>query len=240
MLVSHRHRFIYTKTAKTAGTSVEAYYEKYCLPEGDSPFSHTRRACVSEAGIVGYRGGSPFGGKWYNHMPAAQIRRQIGDDIWNSYFKFCIVRNPFDKLISGFQMFERQRDRHTTTQKIIVSVRKILGVPNPIDCVSGENTVARFRSWIKNGGWIDDRDKYMIDGKVCVDYFIRYEQLQDGIKHVCEQVGVPFAPDQIPKLKSGKRTDDVPITDYYDAETARIVSARYTFELAEFGYSLPK
>lgn len=35
MLISHRKRFIFTKTAKTAGTSVESYFEQYCMPEGE-------------------------------------------------------------------------------------------------------------------------------------------------------------------------------------------------------------
>jgi len=42
MLVSHRKKFIYTKTAKTAGTSVESYFEPFCLPEGDWKLEHTR------------------------------------------------------------------------------------------------------------------------------------------------------------------------------------------------------
>ena len=43
MLISHRKQFIYTKTAKTAGTSVESYFEKYCMPEGKWQFSHGHR-----------------------------------------------------------------------------------------------------------------------------------------------------------------------------------------------------
>ena len=32
MLVSHARKFIYTKTLKTAGTSVEVFLEPYCRP----------------------------------------------------------------------------------------------------------------------------------------------------------------------------------------------------------------
>ena len=35
MLISHRKQFIYTKTYKTAGTSVEVYFEPYCMQEGE-------------------------------------------------------------------------------------------------------------------------------------------------------------------------------------------------------------
>ena len=56
MLFSRRYRFIYAKTAKTAGTSVEDYVEPYCMRLGEQTPSHIREACESEAGIVGFHG----------------------------------------------------------------------------------------------------------------------------------------------------------------------------------------
>ena len=60
MLVSHRYKFIFTKTVKTAGTSIESYFEKYCMPEGEWKESHNREEYVSETGIIGYRGRAPL------------------------------------------------------------------------------------------------------------------------------------------------------------------------------------
>jgi hypothetical protein len=57
MLISHPHRFIYTKTMKTAGTSVEIYFEAACLPPSNGiAREHTTDEIVTEAGIVGRRG----------------------------------------------------------------------------------------------------------------------------------------------------------------------------------------
>lgn len=53
MLVSHRKKFIYTKTVKAAGTSVVSYFEKSCMPEGAWEFAHFRDEYVSEEGILG-------------------------------------------------------------------------------------------------------------------------------------------------------------------------------------------
>src|SRR5262245_49182832 len=116
MLVSHRKRFIYTKTIKTGGTSVEVYFEPYCFPPGEYRFAHARAQYESAAGIVGFRGlkRADDGNYWYNHAPAAEIRARLGDDVWNGYFKFCVVRNPFEKLVSAFHHFALPKEQCDT------------------------------------------------------------------------------------------------------------------------------
>lgn len=109
MLISHRNKFIFTKTAKTAGTSIELYFEPYCMPEGSWSPSHARDEYIGDTGIIGYRGTNPKGRTWFNHMSARRIRQLVGDDVWNSYYKFSIIRNPFDRLVSAFHHNERRR-----------------------------------------------------------------------------------------------------------------------------------
>ena len=54
MLISHRKQFIFTKTVKTAGTSVESYFEQFCKPDGEWQESHAHEEYVSKSGIIGY------------------------------------------------------------------------------------------------------------------------------------------------------------------------------------------
>jgi hypothetical protein len=214
VLISHRKQFIYTKTAKTAGTSVESYFEKYCMPEGVWEFSHGREEFLSEEGIIGYRGNNSIAKNWYNHMPAIEIRDKIGHSIWHKYFKFCVVRNPFDKLVSGF-FFNKEMKK-------------------------GEDLIENFRNWIKGGGAVFDRDKYLINGEICIDYFIRYENLEDGIAYVCNLRNMPFEPEGIPKLKAGFRNREISLKEFYDEETIQIVKQRYKFEIEYFNYDAPE
>jgi len=88
MLVSHRKKFIFLKTRKTAGTSVEIYLEPYCLPPVE-PFvaTHRRQESVTPAGIVGYRGPNNDASQYSNHMTAKALKPLVGDDVWNSYLK---------------------------------------------------------------------------------------------------------------------------------------------------------
>ena len=113
VLVSFHKRFIYTKTNKTAGTSVEVFFESYCLPPDGYEQVHFRGETITDYGIVGFRGPNmPADTIWYNHMPAARIGEYLGSDVWNEFFKFCVVRNPFDKLVSMyfFQMSQEKKE----------------------------------------------------------------------------------------------------------------------------------
>lgn len=233
MLISHRKKFIYTKTVKTAGTSVESYFEKYCMPEGEWVFTGGREEYISSDGIIGYRGIDARGKKWRNHMPAKEIRNNISIPIWDSYFKFCVIRNPFDKLISGFYFFEKQK------QNPKLQANRQSEISQSLDNINDEGPIERFRSWIKNGEAVIDRDKYLIDQEICVDYFIKYEELENEIKHVCGVLDVPFEPERIPKMKAGVRNREIPIRQFYDEETIEIVKRMYQFELEEFKYSIP-
>lgn len=240
MLVSHRKKFIYTKTVKTAGTSVESYFEEYCLPEGSWEFSHNRDEHVCPEGVIGYRGFNPGSSTWRNHMPAKQIKKRIGESIWNEYFKFCVVRNPYDKLISNFHMLERNAVKISMLSKLKIRTSLWLNRNvNPYLLVRGESDIERFRSWLLQGGTVNDRNKYIIDKDICVDYFIEYEKLMDGIQYVCEKLDIPFVPEKLPKLKMDGRPA-LPIEEYYNPETIEIVKSNYAFEIDRFGYQPPR
>lgn len=221
MLVSHRKQFIFTKTIKTAGTSIESYFEKYCMPEGEWQKSHLREEYDSETGVIGYRGDDPGASKWYNHMSAKAIQDLIGIEIWNKYFTFTVIRNPFDKLISEFYMFAARELR-------------LLNSKN-----NSTTEIDLFRTWVKNGNAITDRDKYVINGVECVDFFIRFEQLMDGIKYVCDRISVPFVPSIVPEFKKGVRPQLYPVREYYDRETEKITQDLFSWECERFHYILP-
>ncbi|WP_259129157.1 sulfotransferase family protein [Salinibacter ruber] len=194
MLVSHDKNFIYTKTNKTASTSIELFFEPYCLPDGEYNASREREMSVTEAGIVGYRGDHYDGQRWFNHMPAKWIREELGEETWNSYFKFCSIRNPFDKAVSAFH-FQKGKYSSDWKTKIRKIARKL-----------GDSVLQiEFEIWLRRGLMPDDRDKYVIDGDFCVDFFIKYENLKEGIERVGEKVGIDFGGRDIPHKLGGYR-----------------------------------
>jgi len=236
MLISHRKQFIYTKTYKTAGTSVEVYFEPYCMPEGTWEEKHLRDMYVSEAGIIGYRGAPKDVADltWWNHMPAALLKERLQDDEkWNSYFKFCVIRNPFDKVISAYHF---QTKALPNQPRWYYYRRKAKKFFNQIFFNGISPAMKRdFKRWLIEGNMFIDKDKYFIGDEMCMNYIIQYENLAQGIQEVCERLDIPFEPARIPRFKVSNRPKKS-YSAYYDQETIDLVTKLFEFEVKLFNY----
>jgi len=240
MLLSHRHRFIYTKTFKTASTSVESYFEPYCLPDGEWEQTENRSLYEGETGIIGQRkpGAHQMGLPWYAHMPAQKIRDQLGPETWQNYFKFCVVRNPYAYLVSAFYYYNHdaiQGYKPRFWNKLSRTVRQKSGV---FDTWGRATEQELFRRWLRTEHYPTQQERYVIEGKAALDYYIRYEDLQAGIEEVCRHLGVPFEVSRLPAFKSGLRPRRS-IASYYDRAAIAFVENKFSFDLETFGYAFP-
>ena len=104
VLVSHKYKFIYIKNKKVAGSSVESFFGKYCIdPKKDYNYNDDISEHIDEFGIIGSRGsGCNTSDKWKNHKKASSIKRDLGKKIFDEYLKFCVIRNPYDKMVSRY------------------------------------------------------------------------------------------------------------------------------------------
>src|SRR5437764_6696808 len=151
MLCSHKKKFIYLKTKKTAGTSIEVFFERFCSPPELYVQSRARDELITDDGIIGSRG-DVASSRFFNHMRAAKVRELLGNEVWSTYYKFCAIRNPFDKVVSSFWMKLNEIERwrlHTASFEL---VRK------------------NFFEFCSNPfNFPIDKDVFMIDGVVAVD-----------------------------------------------------------------------
>lgn len=96
MIISHKHKFIYIKAGKVAGTSTELLLEKYCGPEDI--------VTPIKPKVEGHEARNYKEGNFKNHRPAKYILRNIGAETFDSYHKVMNVRNPWDRVVSMYHM----------------------------------------------------------------------------------------------------------------------------------------
>jgi len=231
MLISHRHQFIYTKTVKTASTSIESYFERFCMAEGSWIQVHARDEHDSPEGVIGYRGAkTPANAKWWNHMSAQEIFNRIGSERWNKYTKFCTIRNPYEKCISAFEHFGRS----------LVTKNEAKASPankNIIDDPGSEQD--EFLAYITANMPLD-RDKYTINGHFCMDEVIRYEFIHEDLQRMCDRLGVPYEPSYLPNFKADIRRPKATADRLYTDASKALVRQKFAYELELFGYGFPR
>jgi hypothetical protein len=213
MLVSHTKKFIFLKTMKTAGTSIEIFLEPYCVSDYAGA-EHASPERVSEAGIVGVRALDVSGSRFFNHAPAEYIRDQIGQAVWDEYLKVTCIRNPFDKAVSAFWMFGSSLPRDAE----ISDIR------------------AAFKAYVFGEGPPVDRQVFTIAGLPCADIYIRYEHLVGDLQRTCATLGIPFEADKLGRYKGHIRPRTPALDAYYDRETMDRVAEIYAPEFEWFGY----
>jgi hypothetical protein len=89
MIVSYSKNFIFIKTKKTAGTTVEAVLGAACA-DGDVVTLTSKKA-----GDVNRP--DP---RFYSHMTAAEAYPVIGPEFWQRAYKITVERHPYEKAVS--------------------------------------------------------------------------------------------------------------------------------------------
>lgn len=104
MIVCHERKIIFVKTKKVGGTSFDIALSKFCGP--DCIITPITPADEGLRNSLGFRGSQNYlkedGTQYFNHMTAKQIQQSLPLDIWSTYQKITIVRNPYDALISKY------------------------------------------------------------------------------------------------------------------------------------------
>ncbi|HET6806885.1 MAG TPA: sulfotransferase family 2 domain-containing protein [Frateuria sp.] len=228
MIVSHKHKFIFLKTNKTAGTSIEIALSKFCGPEDIitpiSPVDEETRHSL------GYRGPQNHLAPWYdygprdlarlaikgkrklrfyNHMTGREVLEYVGRDVWDSYFKFCFERNPYDRLVSHYYWCNRSEPRPPMS-RFIRSPRAMA---------------------LKQRGY----EVYTLGGKVAVDRICRFEAIADELEEVRRIIGLP-EPLVLPRAKGQHRADKRGYREVLGEEERNWVAQTFGEEMRLLGY----
>ncbi len=212
VLVSHKYKFIYIKNVKVAGSSVETFFGRYCInPKKKYNYNDTQKEHIDKFGILGSRtSGMKDKDIWWNHKNAVDIKRDLGEQKFNEYFKFCVVRNPYEKVVSGYNFFNKG------TSSFKEYVTNLNGLKDSIQCnIDGKNVCDFFIRFEHLNEDIKELCKKLKIDSYDLSLLPYHKKLPDH-----------------KKSKGGKHW-----SSYYDNETKEIVYKKFKCEFELHGYS---
>ena len=238
MIISHKHKFIFIKTRKTAGTSLEIALGDHCGPKDIitriSMEDERVRRKISLRGAQNYRISFAFYTwqdwknllikgrfkRFENHDTAEKIKSFITEEQWNDYFKFCFERNPWDKMVS-----------HYYWKKSFYQL------------VNFEEYISRGESGKITGflETINSRDQYSLDGKVAVDKIYKYEEMDQALSDITSRLGLSN-PLKMPnyRAKGQHREEKQDMRSLLNDDHIQWIAEKFAQEIELLNYKFPE
>jgi hypothetical protein len=203
MLLSIEKNFIFIHIPKTAGTSVTRALGPWSL----KPQRTQWRRLLSHLPVRE----TPPNVFLRQHDKASWVKNKLPAEIYDSAYKFAVVRNPFELAVSTYY-FRRKRARAQDFKTFLRYLER-------------KNRFVR----VDQTSWISDRH-----GNLIIDEILRFETLAEQFNALVERLGLPC------EVKLPRANANAPY-DYravYDDEAKSIVRRLYFRDFERFGYEL--
>ena len=207
-MISHEKKFILVHVPRTGGTLVEARIGHY--------------------GIT-LQGERNYASLYFKHAFARDIRRMMGE-AYDGYFKFSVVRNPWDWVVSNYAY---NRGLH----QCYVAGTRYEHRRTPGQIPDWAKDMA-FEPWLR--WWLDEFKPTQLalltdaTGALLVDEVCRFETLREDLKRICLRLGL--TPEARPSdTRSKDRSADY--REYYSERSRQWVAEQFRRECERYGYS---
>lgn len=198
MPVNHDKKLLFVHIPKCAGTTIE---EAFNMPNKES-IQYTDN---KEPGNLVST----------THLKASELIKKLGDT--TDYYKFTIVRNPFDRLVSAF--YQIQRNIYVPQKVKTMKFGKFVRYIETIDPIE--------RCYVFDGH-LETQSSFIDLGDVTI---FKYESIQECFDFLNNNYGpVTFGH----ALKSTNRGN---YNLYFDDVTQQIVQNMYAVDFERFDYS---
>jgi len=199
-MINREHKIIFVHIPKTGGTSVEKLFD-------DSFYGWDEKRSL-----------------WKQHCSIYQMQSVYGIDI-RSYYKFAIVRNPWDRAVSDYKWWTRPSSPFFNFLKN-TTLEDYLLIRNGYEKINHLNdSTGRADHFYTQYSFVE------IDGRNCIDRIIRFENLQQDFNLVCDEVG-----ERRQQLPHTNKTNRKHYSEYYNQKTIDIVSQKYHKDIEYFDY----
>ena len=215
MLISYSHKFIFFHVTKAAGSSVKEALKEYASePE--------KFKIVRPPQMLGGKL-NPMYEMWQSslwHAKARDAKKELPEEVYNNFYKFAFVRNPWDWQVSYYHFILKE-----PTHIRYELVKSMSGFEEYLEWViSTKNPFPKGATKLQKEIITDS------EGKIIVDFVGKYENLVEDFQSVCKVLNLNAF---LPHLnKSGHRN----YQSYYNERTKKIVAENFKEDIELFDY----
>lgn len=156
-----------------------------------------------------------------HHQTAREVIAKVGRVNWDKAYKFTLVRNPWDKVVSHYEYRRKKNKTDISAREITFAewVKKTYGPEKDPYYYDNEKAFQPQVEWLK-----DD------EGKISIDFIGKFESINEDFEQIKKVIGLDA---ELPHLNASKR---VAYQTYYDEETREIVAQWFHEDIEVFGY----
>jgi chondroitin 4-sulfotransferase 11 len=220
MPIAHNKKLIFIHIPRTGGTSVEKNLS--LIAKSNKEDLEVFYGKIFSPKIKAHN----FSSDYLHHLRAAEIKEIVGEKIFNSYFKFAFVRNPWDKLVSLHTRLKEHKSPDLCKAFGIETLRNV-SFERFIDLLKNRPQHHHLYPQYK---FVTNEDK-----KTIVDFIGKFENLEKDFYKVCKKAKLRFK-----RLPKKNRTKHTHYSKYYTDTTKKIVAEIYADDIEMFQYEFNK
>jgi hypothetical protein len=219
VILSTSHNFIFVHVPKTAGTAMTAALEPFAVTGTRTLLRRALRWLpLREAPDRAY---------FRKHETAADMAAKLGPDVFARFFRFSVVRNPFDHAVSHYEYLKEFRNPQKAAAFAAMNFAEYLDW----------RTTARG-PFVPSFSVLPDQAHWLVDGsgQLMVNRVLRFETLAADFAALTAELGLSgVRMERINPTKAKARGRAA--ASYYDTATIAKVQRLYARDFSLFGYS---
>jgi len=157
------------------------------------------------------------------------IFNRLSDKDFESMFKFTIVRNPWNRVVSCFSYLQELGQHKGANPNLVACSGKFI---NPKETFASfvKNTLA-IHGTGTNKHFHRQCHNFFFEGKVFVDFVAHLENIKEDWKFIASKI------DADPVLPHDNKSKHKHYTHYYDDECLEIINTIYAEDIALLNYT---
>ncbi|MEM6262743.1 MAG: sulfotransferase family 2 domain-containing protein [Bacteroidota bacterium] len=225
MLISHSKKFIFIHVYKVAGTSIRKALHKYAhrgwkfdagnLNETARDFKKFYLETPVKDHVKFAVGEYPkvYGREFEGHSTAREVKASLPPEVYDTYFKFAFVRNPWDWQVSLYHYMLKKKTHFQH------------------EFISQMRDFDEYLDWRLTHEVKLQRDViYDETGNLLVDFVGKQDQMEEDFVEICRRLNIK---ETLPHVNRSNRGD---YRKYYTKRSASLVAEAFQADIETFGF----